>query len=88
MMEERQGEVVVMGILPRQGLSEVLDSQRVEINRSLKKMCVEENVLYYEMKFNPWIGGYFGRDALHLNARGADMVTRQVFIMVKTLIKW
>ena len=26
-----------------------------------------------------------GRDGLHLNARGADMVARQVFMMMKTL---
>src|SRR6218665_2883367 len=33
--EERLGEVVVMGILPRQDLSEALESKRVEVNRRL-----------------------------------------------------
>ena len=36
--EERLGEVVVMGILPRQDLSEALESKRVEVNRRLKQM--------------------------------------------------
>src|SRR6218665_1133114 len=36
---ERLGEVVVMGILSRQDLSEALDSKRVEVNRRLKEMC-------------------------------------------------
>ena len=35
-------EVVVMGILPRQDLSEALDSKRVEVNRRPKEIrkCV------------------------------------------------
>ena len=83
--DEGQEEVVVMGILPRQDLSDALDRKRVEINWGLKKMCVEEKVRYCEVEFNPWKGGYLGRDGLHLNARGADMVARQVFMMMKTL---
>src|SRR6218665_3550411 len=83
--EERLGEVVVMGILPRQDLSEALESKRVEVNRGLKQMCGDGRVRYCEVEFNPWRGGYLGRDGLHLNARGADMVARQVFMMMKTL---
>ena len=82
---ERLGEVVVMGILPRQDLSEALDSKRVEVNRRLKEMCVESKVRYCDVEFNPWRGGLLGRDGLHLNARGADMVARQVFMRMKTL---
>jgi GDSL-like Lipase/Acylhydrolase family len=82
---ERKGEVVIMGILPRQDLSEALDGKRMEINRRLKSMCVEEMVRYCEVDFNPWKGGYLGRDGLHLNARGADMVGRQLFMMMKNL---
>jgi hypothetical protein len=83
--EDRKGQVVVMGILPRQDLSEALDSKRVEVNRRLKKLCEEEMIRYYEVEFNPWKGAYLGRDGLHLNARGADMVARQLYIMMKTL---
>lgn len=83
--EVRHGKVVVMGILPRQDLSDALDSKRVEMNRILKEMCLEEKVRYCEVEFNPWKGGYLGRDGLHLNARGADMVARQLFMMMKTL---
>ncbi|PGH40373.1 MAG: hypothetical protein CRN43_03385, partial [Candidatus Nephrothrix sp. EaCA] len=83
--EERLGEVVVMGILPRQDLSEALDSKRVEVNRRLKEMCGGSKAMYCDVEFNPWRGGYLGRDGLHLNARGADMVARQVFMMMKTL---
>src|SRR6218665_1309126 len=79
--EERLGEVVVMGILPRQDLSEALDSKRVEVNRRLKEMCGGSKVRYCDVEFNPWRGGFLGRDGLHLNARGADMVARQVFMM-------
>lgn len=82
---ERQGKVVVMGILPRQDISEALDSKRVEVNRRLKRMCEEEEVKYCEVEFNPWKGGFLGSDGLHLNARGADMVARQVFMLMKTL---
>ena len=83
--EDRKGQVVVMGILPMQDLSEALDSKRVEANSRLKKLCEEEMVRYCEVEFNPWKGGYLGRDGLHLNARGADMVARQLYIMMKTL---
>ena len=83
--EERLGEVVVMGILPRQDLSKALDSKRVEVNRRLKEMCGGSKARYCDVEFNPWRGGYLGRDGLHLNARGADMVARQVFMMIKTL---
>src|SRR6218665_1118402 len=83
--KERLGEVVVMGILPRQDLSEALESKRVEVNRRLKEMCGVSKVRYCDVKFNPWRGGFLGRDGLHLNARGADMVARQVFMMMKTL---
>src|SRR6218665_179025 len=83
--EERVGEVVVMGILPRQDLSEALESKRVEVNRGLKQMCGDGRVRYCEVEFNPWRGGYLGSDGLHLNARGADMVARQVFMIMKTL---
>src|SRR6218665_2384886 len=83
--EERLGEVVVMGILPRQDLSEALGSKRVEVNGRLKQMCGDGRVRYCEVEFNPWRGGYLGSDGLHLNARGADMVARQVFMMMKTL---
>src|SRR5688572_10434116 len=51
--EDRKGQVVVMGILPRQDLSEALDSKRVEVNRRLKKLCEEEMIRYYEVEFNP-----------------------------------
>ena len=71
---ERLGEVVVMGILPRQDLSEALDSKRVEVNRGLKEICVESNVRYCHVEFNPWRGGFLERDGLHLNVRGVDMV--------------
>src|SRR6218665_4048477 len=83
--EERLGEVVVMGILPRQDLSKALDSKRVEVNRRLKEVCGGSKVRYCDVEFNPWRGGVLGRDGLHLNARGADMVARQVFMMMKTL---
>src|SRR6218665_2019412 len=83
--EERLGEVVVMGILPRQDLSEALDSMRVEVNRKLKEMCGGSKARYCDIEFNPWRGGFLRRDGLHLNARGADMVARQVFMMMKTL---
>src|SRR6218665_975605 len=61
--EERLGEVVVMGILPRQDLSEALDSKRVEVNRRLKEMCGGSKVRYCDVEFNPWRGGFLGRDA-------------------------
>jgi len=48
-------------------------------------MCGDSRVRYCEVEFNPWRVGYLGRDGLHLNARGADMVARQVFMMMKTL---
>src|SRR6218665_1329900 len=83
--EERLGEVVIMGILPRQDLSEALEGKRVEVNRRLKEMCGGDRVRYCEVEFNPWRGGYLGRDGLHLNTRGADMVARQIFMMMKTL---
>src|SRR6218665_982751 len=83
--EERLGEVVVMGILPRQDLSEALDNKRVDVNRRLKEMCGGSKVRYCDVEFNPWRGEFLGRDGLHLNARGADMVARQVFMMMKTL---
>src|SRR6218665_1523013 len=83
--EERMGEVVVLGILPRQDLSEALESKRVEVNRRLTQMCGDGRVRYCEVELNLWRGGYLGRDGLHLNARGADMVARQVFMMMKTL---
>src|SRR6218665_2843110 len=82
---ERLGEVLVMGILPRQDLSEALDSKRVEVNMRLKEMCVESKVRYCDVEFNLWRGGFLVRDGLHLNARGADMVARQVFMRMKTL---
>src|SRR6218665_1122275 len=83
--EERLGEVGVMGILPRMDLSEALDSKRVEVNRRLNEMCGVSKVRYCDVEFNPWRGGFFWRDGLHLNARGADMFARQVFMMMKTL---
>src|SRR6218665_244516 len=43
--EERLGEVVVMGILPRQDLSEALESKRLEVNRRLKEMCGGSTIL-------------------------------------------
>src|SRR6218665_3809918 len=58
--EERLGEVVVIGILPRQDLSEALESKRVEVNRGLKQMCGDGRVRYCEVEFNPWRGGYLG----------------------------
>src|SRR6218665_2373659 len=42
--EERVGEVVVMGILPRRDLSEALERKRVEVNRGLKQMCGDGRV--------------------------------------------
>src|SRR6218665_1804798 len=83
--EERLGEVVVMGIMPRQDQSEALEGKRVEVNGRLKQMCGDGRVRYCEVEFDPWRGGYLGRDGLHLNARGVDMVARQVFMMMKTL---
>jgi len=59
-----------MGILPTQDLSEALDSKRVEVNRRLKEMCGGSKVRYGDVEFNPWRGGFLGRDGLHLNARG------------------
>ena len=43
--EERLGEVVIMGILPRQDLGEALESKRVEVNRRLKEMCGGSTIL-------------------------------------------
>src|SRR6218665_1613064 len=83
--EERLGEVVTLGILLRHDLSEALERKRVEVNRRRKRMCSDGRVMYCEVEFNPWRGRYLGRDGLHLNARGADMVERQVFMMMKTL---
>jgi len=48
-------------------------------------MCADRKVRYFQVEFNPWGRNYFGRDGLHLNALGADMVARQVFMMKKTL---
>ena|SRR6218665_2062409 len=57
---ERLGEVVVMGILPRQDLSEVLDSKRVGVNRRLKEVCGGSKVRYCDVEFNPWRGEFLG----------------------------
>jgi lysophospholipase L1-like esterase len=83
--EDREGEVVVMGILPRQDISDALESKRTDINRQLKWMCSKEDVKYWEVDFNPWKAGFLGSDGLHLNPRGADVVARQVFMMMKSL---
>ena len=55
------------------------------MNRRLKEMCSGSKVRYCDVEINPWRGAFFGRDGLHLNARGSDMVERQVFMMMKTL---
>ena len=54
-------------------------------SRRLKEMCGGSKVRYCDVEFNPWRDGFLGRDGLHLNAHGADMVARQVFMMMKTL---
>lgn len=84
-LKEDREEVVIMGILPRQDISDALESKRMDINRQLKSMCNQEEVKYWEVDFNPWKGGFLGRDGLHLNARGADVVARQIFRMMKSL---
>ena len=66
--KERLGESVVMGILPRQDLSEALEGKRVEVNGRLKQMCGDGRVRHCKVEFNPSRGGYLGRDGLHLNA--------------------
>jgi len=39
-----------------------LESKRVEVNRRLKQMCGDGKVRYCKVEFNPWRGGYLGRD--------------------------
>lgn len=55
----------------------------MESNPRPMEMCRREEVRYWEVDFNPRIG-YLGRDGLHLNARAADVVARQVLVMMET----